>query len=83
MERGGDRMNELQGTNALLCNLKDAGCDETIIKNFLRLQKEGRRQEQYRLLSLYRVSLLEQLHVSQRRIDCLDYLLYAMKKEQI
>lgn len=76
-------MNKLQGTNALLCNLKDAGCDETTIKKFLRLQKEGRRQEQYRLLSLHRVSLLEQLHVSQRKIDCLDYLIYTMKKEQI
>ena len=66
----------------VLCNLRDAGCDETMMKQFFRLQKDGRRQEQYRLLSMHRAQLLDRLHVSQHMIDCLDYLIYAMKKEQ-
>ncbi len=66
----------------ILCNLKDAGCDETTIKQFFRFQKDGRRQEQYRLLAIHRALLLDQLHVSQHMIDCLDYLVYTMKKEQ-
>lgn len=76
-------MNEAPREDPLLCNLKDAGCNETTIKKFLQLQKEGKRQEQYRLLSYHRASLLNQVHISQHRIDCLDYLIYAMKKEKI
>lgn len=74
-------MNEIPERTRLLRNLKDAGCDETTIQKYFELQKEGRRQEQYRLLSLHRASLLDQVHVSQHMIDCLDYLIYTMKKE--
>ena len=66
----------------LLHNLKDAGCDEKTIQKFLRMQEEGRKQEQYRLLALHRAALLNQMHISQHRIDCLDYLIYTMKKEE-
>lgn len=76
-------MNETSERTRLLRNLKDAGCDETTIQKYFELQKEGRRQEQYRLLSLHRASLLDQVHVSQHRIDCLDYLIYTMKTEKI
>lgn len=67
----------------LLCNLKDAGCDEVTIQKYIKLQKEGKRQEQYRLLSAHRASLLDRVHVGQHMIDCLDYLVYTMEKEQI
>ena len=36
------------------------------------------RRDQLRLLATHRASLLDQLHVSQRQIDCLDYLVYQM-----
>lgn len=39
----------------ILQNLRDAGCDEDTIKRFFCLQKDGRRKEQYRLLSICRV----------------------------
>lgn len=74
-------MNELPEEERILRNLKDAGCDETTIQTYMRLQKEGRQQEQYRLLSIHRASLLDRVHVSQQMVDCLDYLVYAMKKE--
>lgn len=64
----------------LLRNLKDAGCDDETIKKFFQLRAGGRRQEQYRLFSMHRALLLDKLHVSQQMIDCLDYLVYAMKK---
>ncbi len=66
----------------LLRNLKDAGCDETTIDRYFRLRKEGRVKEQYRLLSMQRALLLDRVHVSQRMVDCLDYLVYEMKKEE-
>lgn len=52
-------MNEIPERTRLLRNLKDAGCDETTIQKYFELQEEGRRQEQYRLLSLHRASLLD------------------------
>ena len=76
-------MNEMPEADRLLRNLSDAGCDEATIQKYLQLQREGKRQEQLRLLSMHRATLLDQVHVSQRMIDCLDYLVYAMKKEQI
>ena len=75
-------MNEMSKETQLLRNLKDAGCDEAPIKSFFQLQSEGRRQEQYRLLSMHRASLLDKVHVSQKMIDCLDYLVYTMKNEK-
>ena len=74
-------MNEIPAMTRLLRNLKDAGCDETMIQKYLKLQKEGNQREQLRLLSLHRASLLEQVHISQNKIDCLDYLVYSLKKE--
>ena len=76
-------MNEMPEEERLLRNLNDAGCDEDIIKRYLQLQKEGKRQEQLRLLSIHRLSLLDRVHVSQNMIDCLDYLVYEIKKEKI
>ena len=76
-------MNGMPEQEKLYRNLKDAGCDEAFIKRYLQLQKEGGRQQQYQLLSMHRMSLLNQVHVSQQMIDCLDFLIYAMKKQQI
>lgn len=75
-------MSEIPEMTRLLRNLKDAGCDEAMIQKYLQLQKEGEQQEQLRLLSLHRAALLERVHVSQNMLDCLDYLVYTMKREQ-
>ena len=67
-----------QTERLLIRNLKDAGCSETDIQRFLQLGQEGKQREQLRLLTMHRALLLDQLHVSQRQIDCLDYLVYQM-----
>lgn len=74
-------MNEISEAKRLLRNLRDAGCDEDTIKKYICLEKEDRRQEQYRLLSRQRALLLEQVHSEQHKIDCLDYLVYTMKNK--
>ena len=74
-------MNEMPEEERLLRNLKDAGCDDATIQRYLTLQREGRQQEQYKILRSHRASLLDQVHVSQRMVDCLDYLVYEMKKK--
>lgn len=58
-------------------NLKDAGCSSGMIEKFTRLQDDD---ERLQLLSCHRKRLLEALHRDERRIDCLDYLIYQMKK---
>lgn len=62
-------------------NLLDAGCDSTTIEQFLKLEQQQRRKEQYRLLSRHRCVLLEKMHQDQYKIDCLDHMLYTMQKE--
>ena len=46
-------------------NLSDAGCDVPLIEEYLLLEQNHRRKEQYRLLSQHRLSLLEALHQDQ------------------
>lgn len=69
-----------QTDQLLIRNLRDAGCGTADIERFLQLGQENRRPEQLRLLRQHRAALLDRLHVSQRQIDCLDYLIYHMEK---
>lgn len=62
-------------------NLKDAGFDSLAIEKFLQLQNEGKIKEQLHLLSCQRTSLLQKVHENQKRIDCLDFLIFNMKKK--
>lgn len=73
-----DYMND---TNAVLQNLKDAGCDDEVVKTFMELAETGEKQKQYRLLEKHRRDLLDKVHNRERQIDCLDYLVFQMKKE--
>lgn len=61
-------------------NLRDAGCCDEFIREFTELGRTGKEAEQRRLLSKRRAELLDDLHESQRRIDCLDYLIYRRRR---
>lgn len=58
-------------------NLRDAGCTEAEIRQFPHLSPPEAR----RFLARKRSELLRELHASQERIDCLDYLVYSMREE--
>ena len=75
-------MNGLTEEQLLLRNLKDAGCSEADIERYFKLRAEGRELEQSRFLAAHRVKLLAQIHESQEKLDCLDYLIYSMKNRQ-
>ena len=62
-------------------NLSDAGCSASQIVQFLGLEEQRKRQEQYQMLSRQRALLLKELHQDQFRIDCLDYMVFTMQKE--
>ena len=69
-------------TQALLDNLEDAGCGPEFTERFLALETAGQHQEQLKLLSGHRRQLLDCLHREERRIDCLDYLVYQIQKRE-
>lgn len=62
-------------------NLKDAGCDEEKIKCFMEYVKHGNIIRGLALLEEHRRFLLEQVHLEERQISCLDYLVYKIKQE--
>ena len=65
----------------VLQNLSDAGIDTDGIAEFSSLLETGSMQEQMKMLARQRTKLLDKLHDCQRHLDCLDYLIYTMKKE--
>ena len=62
-------------------NLRDAGCDPDTICRCEVLSREQKKGELMRVLSLHRRALLDTVHENQRRIDCLDYLIYQLEKQ--
>lgn len=63
-------------------NLQDAGCDEELITTFLKHYQDNNSHELIKSLSCHRCNLLKQLHIEQNKIDCLDYLIYTIKKSK-
>ena len=59
-------------------NLKDAGCDQEIIKCFLACMEQDDLSGQLRLMEGHRKCLLDKVHEEEKKIDCLDYLVYQM-----
>ena len=65
----------------VLQNLKDAGCTDEMVEKFMDLQANEDEEQQIRLLSSHRKQMLEELHREEKRIDCLDYLIYQMQNK--
>ena len=62
-------------------NLKDAGCGPDMICRCEVLAQSEKKAELMRALSLHRQTLLDAVHKNERRIDCLDYLIYQIEKQ--
>ena len=65
----------------VLQNLKDAGCTDEMVEEFMALQDNDEEEQQLRLLSSHRKHLLDRLHREERQIDCLDYLICQIQKK--
>ena len=61
-------------------NLRDAGCSRKQIECFLDWQEEERTEDQLSMLSEHRKQLLDNVHREEKRIDCLDYLVYQIER---
>ena len=59
-----------------LANLRDAGCDEVLIGELEALPSSCARLCR---LKAYRRELLDGIHDEQRKLECLDYLIYQLR----
>lgn len=73
-------MRENQPIEAIIQNLKDAGCDSDTIEKFMADLQKGKEANGLKRLAVHRKNLLDSLHREQKCIDCLDYLVYQMKE---
>ena len=64
-------------------NLEDAGCDAQTTQKCMELFQSGNLRGMLPILSAYRKGLLNTVRAGQKRIDCLDYLIYKIQKETI
>lgn len=76
-------MNGEYKEEAIIQNLKDSGCGTEMIEAFVEDLREEKYSEGLKLLAAHRRTLLDELHKEQKRIDCLDYLVYKMEKENL
>ena len=66
---------------SLIRNLRDAGCGAPLIEKILALHESGNIRGELRLLAAQRSGLLEKVHAAQKKVDCLDYLIFSLKQE--
>ncbi len=59
-------------------NLRDAGCDEAFIAEMDTLPSPCAKLCR---LKAYRRNLLDGIHAEQRKLECLDYLIYQLRRE--
>lgn len=67
---------------AVVANLADAGCDNEQIEQFMDFLKSSRKEAGLSLLAKHRRFLLDCYHAEQKKIDCLDYLIYQINQNQ-
>ncbi len=61
-------------------NLMDAGCDAAHITEIGRLYEKGEIALVLRKLRRCRCELMDDLHESQKKVDCLDFLIRKIEK---
>ncbi len=64
-------------------NLRDAGCPDSFIEEFLDAYASGAPEAQRRLLERQRRCILDQLHAEQKRLECFDFLRYQFLERKL
>ncbi|MCM1386892.1 MAG: hypothetical protein NC231_06170 [Bacillus sp. (in: Bacteria)] len=63
-------------------NLKDAGCNQETIQCFMECMEQDDVSGQMHLMKEHRKCLLNKVHEEEKKIDCLDYLVYQMERNK-
>lgn len=74
-------MNGKKREEDVIQNLVDAGCAAETINVFMECIRDGEIDEGLKILASHRLFLLENFHNIQKKIDCLDYLTYSLRKK--
>ena len=67
----------------IIQNLKDCGCDQALIEDFMEKFDAGQRNEALAILARHRKDLLELFHRCDGCIGCLDYLTNQIQNEKV
>ena len=62
-------------------NLSDAGCCKEITEDIIRMCKAGNMEGALQMMRKDRCRLMDELHESGRKVDCLDFLIRTTEKE--
>ena len=62
-------------------NLHDAGCSEAVAQKIMELYDNGRIREALQTMKKDRCRLMDELHESGRKVDCMDFLIRKTEKE--
>lgn len=65
---------------AVIQNLEDAGCAPDIIECCMAYMEQGKKNELLKRLEEHRKGLLRKVHEEEKHIDCLDYLVYQIRR---
>lgn len=71
----------LEDANAVKRSLLDAGCTEQSAGFVNQLYQPGRLRDALHALKVIRCDRMDELHQSQKKVDCLDYLIRQTEKE--
>ena len=72
----------MKDKDEIIENLKDAGCCEWDIANFLEQYRKGNLKNGMKIIECCRKEILANIHEEQRKIDCLDYLVYEINRDE-
>lgn len=75
-----ERLIEYGSREAVIQNLKDAGCTQDVIECCMACMEQGKEKELLERLEEHREGLLHKVHEKEKSIDCLDYLVYQIKR---
>ena len=81
--QGGVGMIVKGSRESVIQNLEDAGCGTEMIQDFMGWFDKGQQAKQLELLEHQREYLLGRVHRDERRISCLDYLVYQIQGQSM
>lgn len=69
-------------SDAVIDNLKDSGCSKDTIEEYMKYEKCECKKMQLCILAKHRKKLLDNIHREQKKLDCLDFLIYKLKGDK-
>ena len=71
----------MQDEQNIIQNLRDSGCGEETVTRIYGMYQAGQIDDAIRSLRSFRCGLMDELHESQSKVDCLDFLVHRLQKE--